>query len=151
MESSFRTRQASWANDEHALRLVRQVVFIDEQKVPPEEEWDGRDEGSLHLLCEDQDRRPVACARLWSLGNGWLQIGRMAVLRPWRGRGVGSALLSAAMELAQSAACEGLVLDAQTQAIGFYARFGFCAEGPIFDDAGIPHRKMKLVLRPKSE
>ena len=151
MESSFRTRQASWATDEQALRLVRQAVFIDEQNVPPEEEWDGRDEGSLHLLCEDQDRHPVACARLWSLGNGWLQIGRMAVLRPWRGRGVGSALLSAAMELARSEACEGLVLDAQTQAIGFYARFGFCAEGPVFDDAGIPHRQMKLVLRPKSE
>ena len=155
MESSFRTRRASWADDEQALRLVRQAVFIDEQNVPSEEEWDGRDEASIHLICEDRDRRPVACARLWSRGDGCLQIGRMAVLKPWRKRGIGASLMRQALSLAASLAAEGfetrLCLDAQIHAIEFYARFGFRAEGPVFDDAGIPHRQMKLVLRPKSE
>lgn len=139
-------RQATWDDDEQALRLVRQRVFIDEQEVPPPEEWDGRDEGSLHLLAEDEAGRPVACARLWQRPDGWTQVGRMAVLRDWRGRGLGAALMEEALAMARRKDWRRLRLDAQTHALGFYARFGFVAEGPVFLDAGIPHRLMKRIV-----
>ena len=136
--AGFSIREARWQTDEVAIRHVRQVVFIDEQAVPPPEEWDGRDADCIHLLAEDPSGAPVGTARLLAEGK----LGRMAVLKPWRGRGVGQALMARLIEIAEQHGHTRLVLDAQVRAIGFYEPFGFVAEGPVFDDAGIPHRKM---------
>ncbi len=142
MAESFRLRPASWPNDREALRHVRETVFVEEQGVPLALERDGLDETAFHLLAEDAAGNPVGTGRLLPDGH----IGRMAVLKPWRGRGVGSALLRGLVEEGRRRRLERLVLHAQVTALPFYRRHGFVAEGPVFDDAGIPHRRMVLRL-----
>jgi predicted GNAT family N-acyltransferase len=134
----FAVRQASWARDRAALSLVRTLVFVDEQGVPEPLEWDGADPDALHLLAEDALGRPIGTARLLPSG----QIGRLAVLRQWRGLGVGSALLGAALERAAAPGRPPPFLHAQTAALGFYGRHGFAPRGEVFEEAGIPHRAM---------
>ncbi len=131
-------READWQRDQLALRALRTKVFIEEQGVPVEEEWDGRDPECLHLLVEDPQGRALGCGRLFPDGR----IGRMAVLREMRGRGLGKQIVQRFIELAAARGQATLVLDAQLHAIPFYARFGFVAEGPEFEDAGILHRRM---------
>lgn len=119
---------------------VRREVFIVEQAVPEALEWDEHDAASLHALAENDDGEVLGTGRLLPDGH----IGRMAVRRPWRGRGVGAAILDALVARALSRGDAEIALSAQVRAIGFYERFGFVAEGPEFDDAGIPHRRMVL-------
>ena len=95
-----------------------------------------------HVLALTADGSAVGTGRLLPDGH----IGRMAVLRPWRGRGVGAALLTELLRIAQAAGLEDLALNAQTHAIAFYARFGFEPEGETFLEAGIPHRAMRRRL-----
>lgn len=136
--AAFQIREATWRADQAAIRHVRQTVFIDEQAVPEPEEWDGRDADCTHLLAEDPHGQPIGTARFLAEGK----LGRMAVVKAWRGRGVGRALLARLIEIAEGRGLTRLELDAQVQAIPFYEPLGFRAEGPVFDDAGIPHRKM---------
>ncbi|WP_456405125.1 GNAT family N-acetyltransferase [Thiolapillus sp.] len=138
MTDSYYLRLAHWPRDQEALRSIREKVFVEEQQVPVELEWDGLDPECLHLIAEDQDANPVGTGRLLPDGH----IGRMAVLKEWRGRGVGGALLKGLMEEAQKRGFSTLILAAQLQAMPFYEKAGFSAEGEVFDDAGIPHRKM---------
>ena len=137
-EPGFEIRLARWPRDREALRLIREQVFVEEQGVPLELEWDGLDPRCLHLLAEDAGGNPIGTGRLLPDGH----IGRMAVLAPWRGRGVGTALLRRLMEEGRKLGYPELVLNAQVSAISFYERAGFEVEGPVFDDAGIPHRRM---------
>ncbi|BAO44413.1 GNAT family N-acetyltransferase [Thiolapillus brandeum] len=137
-ESPWHVRLAHWPGDEPALRQVRERVFVQEQQVPLELEWDGIDDQCLHMLAEDKSGNPIGTGRLLPDGH----IGRMAVLREWRGRGVGSALLQALMQEGEKQGFRNMVLAAQLQAMPFYEKAGFTAEGEIFDDAGIPHRNM---------
>ncbi len=137
-ESSYSIRLAHWPQDKEALRLVREKVFVQEQQVPVELEWDELDAECLHFLAEDANGNPIGTGRLLPDGH----IGRMAVLREWRGRGVGSALLQRLMEEGRKRNFSTLVLAAQLQAMPFYEKAGFHAEGEVFDDAGIPHRNM---------
>jgi predicted GNAT family N-acyltransferase len=142
MSATFTVRRADWERDRESLRRVRTAVFVDEQSVPPALEWDGLDDDCLHVLAEDSRGAPIGTGRLLSDGH----IGRMAVLAAWRGRGVGGAILR---ELLRCAAGQGLtevVLNAQTHAMGFYARYGFSAEGAAFLDAGIEHKRMRRPL-----
>lgn len=126
------------------LRAVREPVFIVEQSVPPELEWDTDDAISTHVIARTPDGTPIGVARLTPQHG----IGRMAVLAPWRKRGVGSALLQALIDKARELGYPALELHAQTHAIGFYERFGFSAFGPEYDEAGIPHRSMRRSLDP---
>ena len=90
MDTGFHVRQVEWAQAQDTLRAIRDQVFIQEQGVPAELEWDGHDEGCLHLLATDAEGRPIGTVRMLPDGH----IGRMAVLSPWRRRhGVGTALL----------------------------------------------------------
>ena len=141
MSTEPRVREASWEADETVLRALREAVFVREQGVPEALEWDGADPGAAHLLAE-VDGRPVGCVRLLPQGR----IGRLCVLPPWRRRGIGSALLTAALRLAARRGHGEVFLDAQEQALGFYRRHGFQARGPRFLDAGIPHRRMYRPL-----
>lgn len=138
MTRAFTIREASWQADQPAIRRVRQAVFVAEQAVPEGLEWDGLDAGCLHLLAEDAAGNPIGTARLLEQGK----LGRLAVERDWRGRGVGRALLARLLELAAARGLTRLSLDAQLRAIGFYEPFGFRPIGPVFDDAGIPHRRL---------
>jgi predicted GNAT family N-acyltransferase len=136
--SSFTIRTASWEQDNAALRLIREQVFMQEQNVPEELEWDGEDESAFHLLAEDDQGNPIGTARMLADGH----IGRVAVVAPWRGRGVGTALMRQMLETARERNYREIFLDAQVDAIDFYRKLGFECEGKTFLDAGIPHRHM---------
>ena len=137
--SEFRIAEVSFAEAEPALHAVREQVFVQEQQVPLELEWDGLDAEALHVLAVDAKGRPVGTGRMLADGH----IGRVAVLPTWRGRGVGRALVAALLELARRRGLHRVRLAAQTEAIGFYETLGFAAHGPEFMDAGIPHRHME--------
>jgi predicted GNAT family N-acyltransferase len=137
-------RLESWQAASQRLAFVRRAVFINEQHVPEALEWDDADAHAVHALAESATGIPVGTARL--LPDH--QIGRMAVLGPWRGAGVGSALLRALIGVAVLRGAVSVQLNAQVRAIPFYERFGFEAHGAVFDDAGIPHRAMTLRAGP---
>lgn len=133
---------ATWSADSVKLAAIRRDVFIEEQHVPADLEWDGEDELAQHWLA-NVDAHSVGTVRLLRDGH----IGRMAVQKAWRLRGVGAALLQTVIAAARTQNLRELYLHAQNHAIDFYARHGFEVEGPEFMDAGIPHRTMRLVLR----
>ena len=135
----FRVAPARWTEQAGAMRAVREAVFVREQGVPAELEWDDRDGEAWHWLAEDVAGHPIGTARLLRSG----QIGRMAVLPAWRRRGVGSALLRAVLDAAPRLGVGALWLNAQTSAEDFYRRAGFMGDGPLFAEAGIPHRTMR--------
>lgn len=134
---TFRVRPADWEADQPALRAVREQVFVREQSVPLEMEWDEFDELSRHVIAEAQGAA-IGTGRLLPDGH----IGRMAVLHGWRERGVGSALLRVLLDMARAAGHDHARLNAQVGAIAFYRRFGFEAVGEEFIEAGIPHIAM---------
>lgn len=138
----FTVRDADWQDDREHLRHVRETVFIHEQQVPPDMEWDEDDAEAVHALALDAAGNPVGTGRLTRDGR----IGRMAVLADWRGSGVGRAILEHLMAAARRAGLPEVVLNAQVSAIGFYRRFGYLEEGDEFMDAGIPHRRMRRSL-----
>jgi predicted GNAT family N-acyltransferase len=140
--AGFAVRLADWPRDCDALRRIRHEVFVVEQRVPAELEWDGIDGDCRHALAEDGAGHAVGCARLLPDGH----IGRMAVLRDWRGRGVGAALLRLLVAEARVAGHARVALNAQTHALAFYARQGFVACGEEFLEAGIAHRAMTKEL-----
>jgi predicted GNAT family N-acyltransferase len=130
--------ETRWDEHEAALRNLRQNVFINEQRVPEELEWDGEDSAAIHFLALDADQQPVGCIRLLPSG----QISRLCVLSEQRNNGVGSSLLVAAEEAARGNGMEEIFLHAQTHATSFYEAAGFSVSGGIFMDANIPHRQM---------
>lgn len=136
----FRILITDWGSDQRRLSQIRRTVFIEEQGVPEELEWDDDDAAAVHLLAVDNDEMPIGCARLLPDGH----IGRMAVLQPWRGKGVGRALLQKSLELARAQGHSIVRLSAQTHAAAFYGRHGFVAEGDEYLEAGIPHRAMNI-------
>lgn len=140
--SEFRIAAVSFAEAEDALRTVREAVFVREQQVPLELEWDGLDAEAVHVLAEDGEGGPIGTGRMLEDGH----IGRIAVLPEWRGRGVGRALMAALLEIARRRGLDRVHLSAQTEAIGFYEMLGFTAHGPEFMDAGIPHRHMERAV-----
>lgn len=143
--SEFRIAEVTYAASEPALRAVREAVFVREQGVPLELEWDGLDAAAVHVLAEGADGTPMGTGRLLPDGH----IGRVAVLPRWRGRGVGRALVAALIEIARRRGLTRVHLSAQTHALPFYEGLGFVAEGEAFMDAGIPHRHMHLMLEPE--
>jgi ElaA protein len=130
--------------DWEAAKAIRFEVFVDEQHVPADLELDELDAMARHWLAWDSETA-IGTARAVRKDFGW-KIGRVAVRRDWRGRGVGLALMRAIIDAARRAEVRELQLESQTHALAFYERLGFVAEGPEFDDAGIPHRLMRLAL-----
>jgi len=124
------------------LRRVRETVFVEEQGVPLALECDELDPDCHHVIARDADGRAIGTARLTPMRT----IGRMAVLPEWRGRGVGEALLAALLDRARDLGWREVSLHAQAPAIGFYARAGFLPIGERFDEAGIEHQGMRLLL-----
>jgi predicted GNAT family N-acyltransferase len=130
-----------WERAREEARRVRFAVFVEEQGVPPEIEIDERDAQCIHALAR-VDGRVVGTGRLLPDAH----VGRMAVLRECRGTGVGGAILERLVERARGRGDREIVLSAQVHAIPFYARHGFAAFGPVYEEAGIPHQDMRRAL-----
>jgi predicted GNAT family N-acyltransferase len=130
-----------WGTDRPALQQIRRAVFIDEQQVAESEEWDDDDPVSVHALAT-LNREPVGTGRLNPAGK----IGRIAVVAGMRGRGIGATILRLLLQEAHRRGLREPYLHAQLQAVPFYEKFGFTSEGEVFDEAGIPHVRMKHAL-----
>ena len=128
---------ADWQRKNADIRRIRDAVFIAEQSVPPELEWDSEDMDAVHFLASEGDY-PIGTARLLQDG----EIGRLSVLKDWRGLKVGEGLLTAAINEAEKRGLKEQKLSAQVQAIAFYERFGFTVVSDEFLEAGLPHVNM---------
>ncbi len=120
-----------------AAFALRSEVFVDEQAVSPELEFDGLDDGAIHLvaLCKDE----VAGTLRMLDGGGCVKIGRLAVRKSLRGGGIGKRLMQAAMAHAAAGGHRKVLLHAQLEVKEFYTGLGFQSEGGVFHEAGIPH------------
>lgn len=132
-----------WDSVREDAQKVRTEVFVIEQNVPVELEWDEGDEVSTHAVAYDEQGEPVATGRLLPDGH----IGRMAVSQSLRKQGLGKQVLLALLERARVDGHRELVLHAQTHAVPFYERQGFIVEGEEFIEADMPHRLMRLNLK----
>ena len=146
----FRIELMDWDKAREEASRIRFAVFVEEQRVPVAIELDEMDARSLHALAYAEDGAPVATGRLLPQEQEGARavghVGRMAVLKDWRGRGVGAAILAALLEQARRRGDEEIVLSAQTHALGFYRRHGFTELGPEYEEAGIPHQLMRRSL-----
>lgn len=145
MGNPFSVSLVTWHDGEPLLRAIREAVFVREQHVPEELEWDGLDEQCRHALALSLSGEAIGCGRLLADGH----IGRIAVLPHWRKRKVGTAIMEALIDEARSRGHPQVEVDAQTYAIPFYHTFGFSEFGDEFMDAGLPHKKMRLLLKPR--
>ncbi|HEY4127307.1 MAG TPA: GNAT family N-acetyltransferase [Gammaproteobacteria bacterium] len=140
--SEFRVRIADWEREREAMRAIRTPVFIQEQQVPQQIEWDEMDPLCVHALALDADGTPIGTGRLAPDGK----IGRMAVLEAWRGKGVGAAILEFLVASAQERGIKECHMHAQSHALDFYLQHGFETHGDEFMEAGIPHVNMRKRL-----
>jgi predicted GNAT family N-acyltransferase len=138
---NFIVEEVKWKDYERHLRHIRTLVFIDEQNVPEELEWDEEDQDCVHVIVKINNDY-VATARLLASG----QIGRMAVLKENRNTGIGSKMLESLLSIAGTMGMKTVFLNSQIDAVNFYKKFGFQEEGDVFDDAGIPHLRMHKTL-----
>jgi predicted GNAT family N-acyltransferase len=155
MTPPYQVRVAEDPADRDACFAVRKDVFVAEQGVPEDIEYDAHDAGAVHVLAVGEDGVPLGTGRLLygaeAAGKtggdpGVGSLGRLAVTRAARGLGVGAALVRAFEEAARARGLAAVDLHAQTHALGFYEKLGYEAYGPEFPDAGIPHRAMRRAL-----
>ena len=140
--AQVRIEQSDYVKQRDAIYAIRETVFIVEQAVPAEIEIDEHDPVARHVLAF-VDGQAVGTGRITSDGR----IGRMAVLAAFRGLGVGRAILHALIDIGITEDAPRLFLSAQCHAIPFYEKAGFVAEGPIYEEAGIDHRRMEWAAR----
>jgi len=139
--TNFSVQLGDWQLNPEPMRSIRLQVFVEEQQVPLELEWDNDDATAIHFLAYSKGRA-IGTARL--LDNG--HIGRMAVLKDYRKQGVGCQLLKACEETALNKGVMKTRLNAQEQAIPFYEKHGYSVSSGKFMDAGIPHKTMHKKL-----
>ncbi|HYN11726.1 MAG TPA: GNAT family N-acetyltransferase [Burkholderiales bacterium] len=137
----LRIELLSWENARSRATPIRFEVFVKEQGVPAEIELDEADAQSIHALAFDGSQ-VVGTARLLPDGH----IGRMAVLKQFRGKGIGSALLVKLVEAAKQRGERTLVLSAQVHAVDFYRAHGFRPQGEVYEEAGIAHQDMRRSI-----
>ncbi|MEV0120178.1 GNAT family N-acetyltransferase [Streptomyces sp. NPDC050703] len=154
--SEVTVRTAEGPDELEACFAVRKEVFVVEQQVPEDLEYDAYDAGAVHVLAVRDDGTPLGTGRLLTgaaaaAKNGGEKgigaLGRLAVRRTARGLGVGARLVAAIEDAARARGLTAVDLHAQTHALGFYERLGYEVYGPEFPDAGIPHRAMRKALR----
>jgi predicted GNAT family N-acyltransferase len=142
MKNNLKIEIVKWIDGYVPLTMIREKVFIEEQKVTPQLEWDGIDEKAIHFLVY-KDEKAIGCARALVIENH-MQLGRMAVLKECRGEGIGSNLIEKAVTTAKLNQLSSIDISAQCHAIDFYKKFGFKVISDIYLDAEIPHRDMRL-------
>ena len=136
-------RQVVWEEAQQELLEVRQKVFVCEQRIAPDIEIDGKDPDCYHVLATSPSGQPIGVGRMTATGK----IGRIAVLMPYRGGGLGSLILNKLIEIANNEKMTNVHLNAQIQALRFYEQHRFIPKGPVFMEAGIPHRSMQRYTR----
>ena len=141
-EAMLETRVGSWQEFGERAQTIRTRVFIEEQNIPAEMEWDAADAQAVHALALNRFGLPLATGRLLQHAPGVGRIGRMAVSQSVRGSGIGRNVLDALTAAARQRGDHEIVLHAQTSAQAFYARAGFSARGAVFEEAGIAHIEM---------
>jgi predicted GNAT family N-acyltransferase len=142
MGHPFTVSLVCWHDGEPLLKSIREEVFIREQAIPAELEWDGQDEGCRHALALSHKGDAIGCGRMSASGH----IGRLSVLPQWRKQKVGTAIMEALLDYARAHDYKKVDVDAQTHAVPFYRSFGFAEHGKEFIDAGLPHIKMTMKL-----
>ena len=140
--SDFRVEPADYQVDFKDLRAVREPVFVIEQNVPIEEEWDALDPLCHHVIARDLNHIPIGTGRL----TPEHKIGRMAVLKEWRGNEVGAALLQALIDKARELNWPEVSLNSQVSALGFYEKYGYKIKGDAFTEVNIKHHVMEKKL-----
>jgi predicted GNAT family N-acyltransferase len=136
----------NWAESQELIKPIRYQVFIVEQRIPEDDEWDDDDFVAIHALAFENNL-PIATGRLiiHEADQAIAKIGRMAVLENHRSQGFGRSILKKLIDLGKEKGVQVFTLHAQASAISFYASEGFISEGPIFDEVNIPHQKMILT------
>jgi predicted GNAT family N-acyltransferase len=137
-----RVELMTWEQAQPVAGPLRFAIFVGEQNVPPGIELDDMDASCVHAIAYDVDGKAVGTGRLLPDGH----IGRMAVVKEWRRRGVGAEILEALTSEARKRGHAEVLLSAQLQAAEFYREHGFVAEGKVYEDAGILHQKMRKKL-----
>ncbi|WP_138468495.1 GNAT family N-acetyltransferase [Poseidonocella sp. HB161398] len=133
--------EAATGKDMADIRALRQAVFIDEQNIPAELEWDGLDTEARHLIAREAGN-PAGTLR-WRMVGETAKIERVCVLDTYRGTGLGARLMFAALDaIRETPEVQRVKLSSQVSAAGFYRKLGFTPDGEEYDDAGIPHVDM---------
>jgi len=145
-EAVLDVRTGGWDELGQAAGALRSEVFVAEQKIPAELEWDAADATAVHAVAFNRFGVPLATGRLVLQQGAPARIGRMATSRLLRGSGIGRQVLDALIAAARSCGVRELMLHAQTSAQSFYLRAGFTPYGAVFEEAGIPHIDMRRVL-----
>jgi predicted GNAT family N-acyltransferase len=143
MKIAVRVNRVSSKKERERALAIRKRVFVDEQGVPEEIEMDRDDKRAFHFLAFEGNQA-VGTARV-VMRHRNAKIGRMAVLKNYRGKGIGTKLLRRAIVAARTRGAQKIYLHAQVPVIGFYEAMAFRCVGPVFKEAGIPHRKMVLT------
>jgi YbgC/YbaW family acyl-CoA thioester hydrolase len=141
-EAMFSTRTGAWADLGPDAQTLRTAVFVQEQNIPAELEWDAADATALHALVHNRLGLALGTGRLLQEAPGVGRIGRMAVRADMRGSRVGRLALDALVDAARARGDTQVMLHAQATAVAFYLRAGFVPRGPAFEEAGIPHQEM---------
>ncbi|HOB94495.1 MAG TPA: YbgC/FadM family acyl-CoA thioesterase [Aquabacterium sp.] len=145
-EAMTTVQVGDWATLGTEAGAIRKTVFVDEQGIPAELEWDAADANCVHAVARNRLGLALATGRLLTYEPGTAKIGRMAVLPSQRGTGVGRQVLDALMAAAKVRGERSVLLHAQASAAPFYLRAGYVAEGEPFEEAGIPHLAMRKLL-----
>lgn len=142
MNTDYTIVHTDWQQHQAEIKHIRLKVFVEEQQVPIDQEWEGNDDIYHYVLALDNTNQAIATGRIGADGH----IGRMAVLKPWRNNGVGRAMIKALVNYAQKQNLNRVVLNAQSSAIAFYEKQGFVIISDEFMDAGIPHKTMEIII-----
>lgn len=145
-QSSLQLRVGDWTSMKKMAVSIRTQVFVEEQKISQEEEWDEWDDGAVHVVACNGMGFPIATGRLLQPSPRVAQIGRMAVIERMRGQQFGDIILQKIVSLARDRGDQEAVLHAQLSAENFYRRQGFQRRGDVFLEAGIEHIEMSLKL-----
>ena len=139
--SEFTVVVGDWHSLQQHAKHIRELVFILEQDIAPEDEWDDQDPISIHFVVYDADQ-PIATARLLSNDH----VGRVAVLKDYRSKGIGKLVMQEIIALAKQQQRKELILSSQVYATQFYSGLGFAVQGESYLDCGIPHVDMVMTL-----
>jgi YbgC/YbaW family acyl-CoA thioester hydrolase len=145
-EAMVQVKIGPWSELSHDAQPIRHEVFVQEQGIPADLEWDAADAECVHAVAYNRLGMPLATGRMLEHVPGVAKIGRMAVRPAMRGGHVGRAVLDALLAAARARGDREALLHAQTSAAGFYSRAGFTPRGPQFDEAGIAHVEMVRSL-----
>ncbi len=139
--SEFTVVVGDWHSLQQHAQHIRELVFVLEQDIAPEDEWDDQDPISTHFVVYDADQ-PIATARLLSNDH----VGRVAVLKEYRSKGIGKLVMQEIIALAKQQQRKELILSSQVHATQFYSGLGFAVQGESYLDCGIPHVDMVMTL-----